>query len=251
MVSLDTDFGVNGIVTLPVGSGNDVAAAVAIQSDGTILVAGSVEEAESVEESTRKVGALVRFLPNGSLDYSFGEAGVVLVDVGSDTEIAAMAIQQDSSIVLAGSSEENGQRKVLLVRLLPDGLPDAGFGVAGVAETLEDTRESAGLGLWLQDDGTILVAGSIGLEKNQDLALFRFTREGQLTRDFGGGSGVLSYDGNGEDDVGYGVFANSTTLFVTGYTTVNGLRDLILLQYPLTQTLSVTTLCCDYRNKPV
>lgn len=242
---LDTDFGVNGIVTLPVGSSNDVAAAVAIQSDGTILVAGSVEEAESVEESTRKVGALVRFLPNGSLDYSFGEAGVVLVDVGSDTEIAAMAIQQDSSIVLAGSSEENGQRKVLLVRLLPDGLPDAGFGVAGVAETLEDTRESAGLGLWLQDDGNILVAGSIGLEKNQDLALFLFTREGQLTRDFGGGSGVLSYDGNGEDDVGYGVFANSTTLFVTGYTTVNGLRDLILLQSPLTQTsqsqLSVVT----------
>ena len=236
---LDTDFGVNGIVTFPVGNGNDVAAAVAIQSDGAILVAGSVEGSSS------KVGALVRFLPNGSLDYSFGEAGVVLVDVGNNAEIAAMAIQKDQSIVLAGSCVEKEQRKVLLVRLHPDGLPDAGFGVDGVAETLEDARGATGTGLWLQGDGTILVAGSIGLEKNQDIALFRFTREGRLNRDFGGGTGMLSYDGNGEDDVGYGVFANSTTLFISGYTTVNGLRDLILLQSPLAQNsqlkLSVVT----------
>jgi uncharacterized delta-60 repeat protein len=236
---LDTDFGVNGIVTLPVGSGNDVAAAVAIQSDGTILVAGSVEE------SGGKLGALVRFLANGSIDYSFGRAGVVLVDVGNNAEIAAMAIQKDQNIVLAGSFEENGQRKVLLVRLLSDGLPDSGFGVDGVAETPEGSRESTGKGLWLQEDGAILVAGSVGPEKKQDIALFQFSKEGRLNRDFGGGTGMLSYDGNGGDDVGYGVFANSTTLFVTGYTTVNGLRDLILLQYPLTQNsqaqLSVVT----------
>lgn len=226
---LDTDFGVNGIVTLPVGSGNDVAAAVAIQSDGAILVSGSVED------SAGKVGALVRFLPNGSLDSSFGKAGVVLVDVGSNADIAAMAIQKDESIVLAGYREEKEQRKVLLVRLLADGLPDTGFGVDGVAETPEDTRDTTGKGLWLQEDGTILVAGSVGPEENQDLALWQFTTEGRFNRDFGGGVGMFSYDSNGEDDVGYGVLANSTTLFVTGYTTVNGLRDLILLQYPLTQ----------------
>jgi uncharacterized delta-60 repeat protein len=237
---LDTDFGVNGIVTLPVGSGNDIAAAVAIQSDGAILVAGSVEESAS------KVGALARFLPNGALDYSFGEAGVMFVDVGSNAEIAAMAIQKDQSIVLAGSYEEKEQRKVLLVRLLADGLPDVGFGVDGVAETFEGIKESTGKGLWLQGDGAILVAGSVGPEKNQDLALFQFTGEGTLNRNFGGGTGMLSYDNKGEDDVGYGVFANSTTLFVTGYTTVNGLRDLILLQSPLIQNpqselLAVTT----------
>jgi uncharacterized delta-60 repeat protein len=236
---LDTDFGVNGIVTLPVGSGNDIAAAVAIQSDGAILVAGSVEESAS------KVGALARFLPDGALDYSFGESGRVFVDVGSNTEIAAMAIQKDQGIVLAGSYEEKGLRKVLLVRLLVDGLPDANFGVDGVAEPFGGTKESTGKGLWLQENGTILVAGSVGSEKNQDLALFQFTGAGWLNHDFGGGTGMLSYDNKGEDDVGYGVFANSTTLFVTGYTTVNGLRDLLLLQYPLAQNaqskLSVLT----------
>lgn len=236
---LDTDFGENGIVTLAVGSGNDVAAAVAIQPDGAILVAGSFEGSAS------KTGALARFHSNGALDYSFGKSGMVLVDVGSNTEIAAMAIQKDQGIVLAGSYEEKVQRKILLVRLLGDGLPDVGFGVDGVAETFEGAKESTGKGLWLQGDGTILVAGSVGPEKKQDLALFQFTSEGLLNHDFGGGTGMLSYDNKGEDDVGYGVFANSTTLFVTGYTTVNGLRDLILLQYPLTQSaqskLSVVT----------
>src|SRR5665647_93001 len=67
--SLDIEFGVNGIVTLPIGSGNDVAAAVAVQSDGAILVSGTVEDA------SRKAGVLVRFLPNGTVDSSFGKGG--------------------------------------------------------------------------------------------------------------------------------------------------------------------------------
>ncbi|MBU4393798.1 MAG: hypothetical protein KKD78_02035, partial [Proteobacteria bacterium] len=104
---LDPDFGVNGMVTLSVGSGNDIAAAVAIQESGAILVSGSVEE------GSRNVGALVRFLPNGSLDHSFGKAGIVLAEVGDNTEIAAMAIQNDGCIVMAGSYEEKELKKVL------------------------------------------------------------------------------------------------------------------------------------------
>jgi hypothetical protein len=39
----------------------------------------------------------------------------------------------------------------------------------------------------------------------------------------------LSHDFNGEDDVGYGVAANAETIFVVGYSTTNGQRDLVLL----------------------
>lgn len=236
---LDSDFGLNGMVTLAVGSGNDVAAAVAIHSDGKILVSGTVEEAANT------MGVLVRFLPNGSLDHSFGKAGEVRVDVGDKSEIAAMAIQKDRAIVLTGFHEEKGQKRVLLVRLLADGLPDPGFGVDGVAETSIDSRDAMGKSLWIQEDGAILVAGAVGGEENQDVALFRFTREGGVDRTFGGGVGMLSHDMNGEDDVGYGVSANSTTIFVAGYTTVNGVRTLTLLQCPLAQdsqqALSVVT----------
>ncbi len=227
--SLDPDFGESGIVVLPVGSGNDVAAAVAIQPDGTILVAGTVEEDED------KAGALVRFLSNGSLDLSFGHAGVIRVDVGDNAEIAAMAIQEDGSIVLAGYYEKEAQRRVLLTRFLADGSSDDGFGVDGVAETPNISMDTIGNSLWVQEDGAILVAGSVGLGKNKDVALFRFTRDGKLDRGFGGG--MLRYDMHGEDDVGYGVSANATSLFIAGYTTVNDRRDFVLLQCPLTQNI--------------
>jgi uncharacterized delta-60 repeat protein len=225
--SLDPEFGVNGIVALALGNEDDSGSAVAIQSDGAILVAGSVEE------NSRKVGVLVRFLANGSLDHSFGKAGVVRFELGSATEIAALAVQKDKAIVVAGFYEEKARKMVLLARLLPDGKPDPGFGGAGVAEPLDDPRDVVGNGLWVQDDGTLLVVGSVNLNNNQDIALLRFAQDGRLDRDFGGGSGIVSYDLSGEDDVGYGVAANSSAIFVAGYTTVNGQRDLILLHSSL------------------
>ncbi|MDO8946777.1 MAG: delta-60 repeat domain-containing protein [Desulfocapsaceae bacterium] len=236
---LDPDFGVNGMVTLSVGSGNDIAAAVAIQESGAILVSGSVEE------GSRNVGALVRFLPNGSLDHSFGKAGIVLAEVGDNTEIAAMAIQNDGCIVMAGSYEEKELKKVLLLRFLADGFLDVGFGTGGIAETVDDTRTAIGKSLWVQEDGAILVAGSVGGEQNQDVALFRFTSDGKVDRDVGGGAGMLSYDLGGEDDVGYSVLATATTVFIAGYATVDGKHEQVLLQYPLTSgsqaELSVVT----------
>lgn len=38
--SLDTGFGTGGIVTTPIGSGDDYGSSVAVQSDGKIVVAG-------------------------------------------------------------------------------------------------------------------------------------------------------------------------------------------------------------------
>lgn len=222
--NLDSDFGVNGMLTLAVGSGNDVATAVAIQPDGAILVAGSIEE------DSGKVGALVRVLAHGAPDLAFGNAGAVRIDGGDHDEIAAMAIQKDQRIVVAGSREQNGQKRVLLVRLLADGSLDSGFGVDGVADTLIDSRDAIGRGLWMGEDGSILVAGSVGYGDDRDVALFRFTGQGRLDTDFAGGVGMLSHGLSGEDDVGYAVAANSTTVFVAGYTTVDGLRYLTLWQ---------------------
>ncbi|MFH2121955.1 MAG: delta-60 repeat domain-containing protein [Pseudomonadota bacterium] len=224
---LDPDFGVNGMVTLSVGSGNDNAAAVAIQDSGAILVSGSFAE------GSRNVGALVRFLPNGSLDHSFGNAGVVLAEVGENTEIAAMAIQNDGCIVMAGSYEEKELKKVLLLRFLADGFLDAGFGTGGVAETVDDARAAIGKSLWVQEDGAILVAGSVGEEQDQDIALFRFTSDGKADRDVVGDTGMLSYDLGGEDDVGYSVLATAATVFIAGYATVDGKHEQVLLQYSL------------------
>src|SRR5438132_12468202 len=79
--SLDPTFGING--TLVVGQ-MTYARAIALQPDGKIVVAGW--------------GGLTRFYPDGSVDPSFGNAGVVLTNVSAE----AVAVQPDGKIVIGG-----------------------------------------------------------------------------------------------------------------------------------------------------
>ena len=76
--SLDTTFGIGGIVTTTIGSGNNLAFALGIQSDGKIVVAGG-------SNGSTHDFVLVRYNANGSLDISFGTGGIVTTSVGSSS----------------------------------------------------------------------------------------------------------------------------------------------------------------------
>src|SRR5512145_2793219 len=96
----DTTFGTNGIVTTSIGSGNDYATAMEIQSDGKIVVAGYSHN------GSKYVFALVRYNVDGSVDEDFGSGGKVTTSIGSgDAAAYALAIQSgDGKIVVAGVS---------------------------------------------------------------------------------------------------------------------------------------------------
>ncbi len=224
---LDREFGDNGMVVAQLGAGNDQATAVAIQADGKILVAGTVEG------TAESVGAVVRFQPNGSVDASFGQGGAIFLDAGADTAITDMAVQKDLRIVLAGSYEEDGRKQVLLARRQSNGLPDTHFNGVGVAEAIGENRDAVAHALTALEDGTIMVVGSAGLDQKQDVLLVRYTADGRLDHSFGDSSGMLIHDFKGDADVAYGVAANAQTLFVAGSTTGNALQESFLLQYPL------------------
>ncbi len=66
---LDPTFGSSGIVTTSVGSGDSYGKSIAIQSDGKILVVGSTENVNSDF-------LVVRYNSDGTLDNSFGSAGI-------------------------------------------------------------------------------------------------------------------------------------------------------------------------------
>ncbi len=98
--SLDTTFGGTGKVTTSIGSGDDVADAVAIQGDGKIVVAGT-----SSTGAPNCDFALVRYNTDGSLDTTFGTNGMVITAIGTGINIAnAVVIQGDGKIVAAGYS---------------------------------------------------------------------------------------------------------------------------------------------------
>ena len=105
--SLDTTFGESGKVNTPIGSSDDNANALGIQSDGKIVAAGSSYNGSNYDF------ALVRYNENGSLDTGFGAGGKVTTPIGTGHDVAiALCIQSDGRIVAAGYSY-NGSTMIL------------------------------------------------------------------------------------------------------------------------------------------
>jgi uncharacterized delta-60 repeat protein len=112
--TLDSSFGVQGIVTTAVGSLEDTANSVRIQTDGKIVLCGTSQVVEGFDF------AVIRLLPNGSLDGSFDGDGIRTVSVGIFEEMASdMLIQADGKIVAAGRSAGD----FALIRLTANSAP--------------------------------------------------------------------------------------------------------------------------------
>jgi uncharacterized delta-60 repeat protein len=111
---LDAPFGTGGLVTTDFAGHNDVGHAVALESGGKLVVAGET----SNEDGTTSDFALIRYNPDGSLDATFGTGGTLTTDISSFDVIRDVAIQNDGSIVVAGSASIDGQPQFALARYL-------------------------------------------------------------------------------------------------------------------------------------
>ena len=126
------------------------ASALVLQPDGKLVAAGD--------------GALVRFTPDGSLDSSFGKAGVLTTAVGAGATANALLLQPDGRLVTAGYSQDKRTVKVFaLARDNANGTLDSRFGVGGKVTT----AIGSGIGglvsadaLVIQPDGKLVAAGS-------------------------------------------------------------------------------------------
>ena len=97
--SLDITFDTDGIVTRAIGSSDDGASGIAVQSDGKIVIAGYSNN------GTNDDIALARYNTDGSLDSTFDTDGLLTTSIGSkDARARDMAIQSDGKIVVAGHS---------------------------------------------------------------------------------------------------------------------------------------------------
>lgn len=100
--SIDTTFDSDGKVVTPIGSGNDVARTVAVQSDGKILVAGYSDNGPDEDF------ALARYNSDGSPDTTFGGGdGKTTADFDSSEDSASgMALDSAGRAVVVGGSDQ-------------------------------------------------------------------------------------------------------------------------------------------------
>lgn len=183
---LDPSFGDDGRVVTGFGpKGGGYGSAVAVQPDGRIAVAGSVDSTELGEAF-----AIVRYLPGGALDPTFGDGGRVITPFGDDNGSTGMALQENGEIVVSGWSDY----RFALARYRPNGRLDPTFGIGGrVMTPIYD--DAVATGVALQGDGRIVAAGyaaQFPYYEVTDLALARYRPDGSLDPTFGRGGTVTA-----------------------------------------------------------
>ncbi|MCX6198776.1 MAG: delta-60 repeat domain-containing protein [Bacteroidetes bacterium] len=189
--SLDLSFNGTGIVTTAVGISEDQANAVAIQTDGKIVVVGSRVLGFSTDFS------VLRYNTNGSLDNTFGTAGIVATNFGTADEVArAVAIQTDGKIVVAGYGTIGSKLNFTIARYQTNGSLDSTFGTNGKQNTAIGIYNDFATAIAIQTDGKILVTGytqTNGFSYFTDFAMVRYTTNGTLDNNFGTG-GIVTTD---------------------------------------------------------
>jgi uncharacterized delta-60 repeat protein len=216
--SLDLTFGSGGRVTTDFSMDDDEALAVAILTDGKILVAGLASDLFRVSDF-----ALVRYNVDGSLDTSFGTSGKVTTDFSNNHDVGmSLAIQADGKVVIAGSSVSPSNYDFALARYNTDGTLDPGFGIGGKVTTDFSATNDEALGVSIQPDNKIVaVGGSPSPATNNDFVLARYNNDGSLDNTFGAG-GKVSTDFFGEYDRATAVVLQSDQkIVVTGTVSQN------------------------------
>jgi uncharacterized delta-60 repeat protein len=174
--SPDESFGSGGFVVTDIDASYDYAVAIALQPDGKLVVAGVTDNGSHPDF------ALVRYNPDGTLDYTFGRGGKVITDVGSGSYDYASGLlpEPDGKLVVAGQSYDGTTHAFALVRYNPRGGLDATFGRGGKVTTTIG-GSAAAFSLVRQPDGKLVAAGSARAgDSTADFALVRYNANGTL-----------------------------------------------------------------------
>lgn len=181
---LDTSFSEDGLTNISLGDEfyDAMATAVALQSDGRIVIAGWIRESNSANTSSRM--GVIRLNIDGTLDSGFSSDGIQLSELTGYAEAHSVLVQPDGKIVIAGHA--NGY--ATLLRLNGDGTYDTRFSGDGVVAMA--TSDSYISSIVLQPDGRILAAGFQRPSNNNGsfgsiLMMARFNSNGSLDSTFG------------------------------------------------------------------
>jgi uncharacterized delta-60 repeat protein len=199
---LDPTFSGDGVATTSFGaftrytSLNDVA----IDAQDRIVAAGRTYRHKSHWDI-----ALVRFLPNGSLDPSFSGDGKVLTSLPYQETANAVAIDAQGRIVVAGQ----GGGGFFFARFLPNGRPDPSFSGDGRCSIKFGGQASgAAQDVTIDGQGRIVAVGS-------NFKVARLNPNGTLDKSFGS-------DGTAQINFGDSALAASMAIDSRGRIVVGG-----------------------------
>lgn len=142
---------------------------------------------------------LARFGADGRRERGFGNGGVLRLRVGTPCACArGLGLTRDrrGRLLVSGYARFGKRDSVALVRVLPGGRLDRGFGAAGIARAPVGAG-SSGRGVVVQPDGRIVVAAASGMLFQPRFTVVRLKPDGARDRSFFGGAFTAKAGGPG------------------------------------------------------
>lgn len=182
----------------------------AVQSDGKIVVAVSADQ-QMAGNDVR----VIRFLPTGERDISFGNQGTRVIfpdEIGVAIRRVMISSNGDIYVVTVRDIPSSNDRQLTIFRMSSNGTLDISYGTNGMATNAVPTNWIGVDFAEIQEDGKLLIVSNV----NCDIHLTRFLSNGGLDASFDGASG----SGNG--DVVIAGFCSSAALLVNGNLFISG-----------------------------
>jgi len=209
--SVDNTFGNSGSVITVVGSVDAGAAAtcMVIQPDGKIVVGGAKY---AVGQTTYHSFGLVRYNTDGTLDTTFGNAGIVIV--GSGRIPQSLALLPNGKILIGGQSTTTSSGYDFILSCINSN---------GVGLNFDVTTNFNGIGggalkdIAIQPDGKIVAVGIARPgTSNFDFAMARYNSSGTLDTSFGTGGKIVTDFENSDDSANAVIIQNDNKILVVG-----------------------------------
>jgi uncharacterized delta-60 repeat protein len=233
---LDPTFNGSGVVTTPIAPPSNYvqANAVAVYPPGT-LNAGKIVTVGTGSTANNYFG-LVRYLPNGSLDSTFGNGGIVNQSFTANDWATGAALVGDK-ILASGWGVKGARAAFELARFNADGSLDQSFGTGGWVQTSFGHDNARSNAMAVQADGKIVLAGTADVPVSHndilEFAVARYNSNGTLDTTFGtsgemiigvgeslgtratDGTAILALSGGNIDLVGAGQSLNDYVVQLT------------------------------------
>ncbi len=173
--SLDNGFGTNGIVNMAGGSFGGFPEAIAVQSNGKIILGGYYY---TIANYTDTDFFVKRLNSDGTVDTSFGTAGETITVIGaSHDRVFAMALQPTGKIVVVGDYMDPNPpyySNIAFVQYTSGGSLDTTFGDSGIVTMSVGPGSDSPVDVGLQSDGKIVLAGDSYNGSNNDFLVLRY-----------------------------------------------------------------------------
>ncbi|MFN2438826.1 MAG: T9SS type A sorting domain-containing protein, partial [Chitinophagaceae bacterium] len=233
--SLDNTFDGDGIVTTPIGSGDDIGRSLVIQGDGKIVVAGYTFN------GTNNDFAAARYNTDGTLDNTFDTDGKVSDAIGAgNDEARSVIIQTDGKLVLAGRSNNGTNDDFALIRYNINGSLDNTFDTDGKVTTAVGTGNDVINDIARQGDGKLVVAGRSLVSGIDHVVLGRYNTNGSPDNTFDGDGFVITPIGATDDNARAVVLQNDAKIIAAGFSFNGTDNDFALARYNPNGTLDNT-----------